>query len=114
MNDRKIYVSLPIEGYEETLEQRCYRASHVAMALGYVPVTPLDINKSNMYTKDGELIPYKERLATCIGNDIRELLKCDAILMCENWDHSNSKGCRVEKFTAEVYGIPVIYELDNI
>ena len=41
------------------------------------------------------------------AEDIEQVILCDAILMCPGWE--NSKGCKVEKFTAETYGKEVLY-----
>ena len=48
-----------------------------------------------------------ERTAYYMGRDIEQVILCDAILMCPGWE--NSKGCKVEKFTAETYGKEVLY-----
>ena len=45
-----------------------------------------------------------------MGHDIETLLNCDAILMCNDWDHSGSRGCRVELFTALTYGKDVYFQ----
>ena len=48
-----------------------------------------------------------EKTAYYMGKDIEQVILCDAILMCPGWE--NSKGCKVEKFTAETYGKEVLY-----
>lgn len=66
---------------------------------GHKPVSPLDQDTTQDY-------------ATLMGNDIRELLQCDAVLFLDGW--KESKGCRLENTAATIYGKERFYSLDKI
>lgn len=104
----KIYISIPISGYDET--QQRYHANHIAdsiRALGHEVVTPFDLPSA---LSDGA--SDKEKYATYMGSDIRELLLCDAVFFVFGWQ--TSKGCLLEHRAAEIYGIKRYYDLTNI
>lgn len=44
-----------------------------------------------------------------MGRDIEQLLMCDAAYFCEGWHES--KGCNVESYIAEIYGIKRYFNL---
>ena len=90
----KVYISLPITGRD--IERVRVDIDYVASRLreqGHEPVSPLEINADNLDA------PYAELL----GNDIRALLDCKAIVLLDGW--KNSKGCRLEKEAATIYGL---------
>lgn len=96
----KIYISLPITGYE--LSERRNYAERVKARLKRINqqaevVTPFDVNP------DQEL-SYAEYM----GNDIAALLTSDAVYFCKGWD--KSRGCRLEHSAAFHYTIRTIYE----
>ena len=41
-----------------------------------------------------------------MGRDIEQLMNCDIMIQMNGWE--NSKGCRVENFIADTYGIEKI------
>ena len=41
-----------------------------------------------------------------MGKDIEQLMNCDIMIQMNGWE--NSKGCRVENFVADTYGIEKI------
>ena len=43
-----------------------------------------------------------------MGEDIKKVLECDAILMCDGWEHS--KGCQLEHRAAELFDIEIIFK----
>jgi uncharacterized protein YdaT len=93
---KKVYISIPISG-RDIWEQR-NRAIEVAQRFyhaGYDVVTPFDI------------IPIGSHIAndyaTCMGEDIKELLRCDIIALVDDWE--SSKGCRAEAQVAAIYGL---------
>lgn len=47
-----------------------------------------------------------------LDGDIELLLRCDAILMVDNWE--DSVGAIEEKKTAEYHGIPVFYDIGEL
>ena len=71
----------------------------------YEWVSPIDTNHIDEEALGNHLAI--EKTAYYMGKDIEQVILCDAILMCPGWE--NSKGCKVEKFTAETYGKEVLY-----
>ena len=47
-----------------------------------------------------------------LKGDIVLMLRCDAVLMCANWQ--DSAGAREEKRIAEENGIPVFYNMEDL
>ena len=91
----KIYISLPITGYD--LQERKQYAENVKNRLQQIYpdgeiITPFDV------CADPSL-PYEE----LIGKDIASLLTCDMVYVCNGSNHS--KGCRLERYAALIYGI---------
>lgn len=104
---KKIYISLPIAYQEDTVYMRNFEAKFYATYNypGCKIISPIDENHIDDEALGNHL--ELERTAYYIGRDIEQVILCDAILMCPGWE--NSKGCRVEKFTAETYGKEVLY-----
>lgn len=75
-------------------------------ARGHEPVNPFDTPEPQ-----GELTE-RERYAYFMGEDIKQILTCDAIYLCERWN--KSKGCRAEFNIAMVYGIEDYYNVADI
>ena len=89
----KIYISLPITGYD--LQERKRYAENVKKRLQQIYpdgeiITPFDV------CEDPSL-PYEE----LIGKDIASLLTCDMVYVCNG--SNNSKGCRLERYAALIY-----------
>lgn len=103
----KIYISLPIAGKEDTVYNRNYEAIEYIKKNypNYDYISPIDLNHIDNEALGNHL--ELDRTAFYMGRDIEQVILCDAILMCEGWE--NSKGCNVEKFTAEVYNKSVIF-----
>lgn len=97
---KRIYLSLPISHYD--LEERREYAAKVERALSqfYEVVNPL---------KNG--IDASEHWSVHMKKDIQDLLTCDAIFMCENWEWS--KGCKLEHDVAATCGLSVKYAKDS-
>lgn len=94
----KIYISIPITGHAPEAQ----RAKAAAIAdeirnLGHEPVNPFDTPEAPAGLNE------KERYAYYMGEDIKRLLLCDAILMCEGWRFS--KGCKAEYEVAGCYDL---------
>ena len=103
----KVYISIPITGHNLATQQA--KAAEIAeqiRALGHVPVNPFDTPEPS------EELSEKERYAYFMGEDIKRLLTCDAIFLCEDW--SESRGCRVEWETAYVNNIADYYSIADI
>lgn len=107
MNKKKIYISLPIAFQEDTVYQRNETAKQYLKTKykKYEYVSPIDQNEIDDAALGNHL--EIERTAYYMGRDIEQVILCDAILMCPGWE--NSKGCKVEKFTAETYDKEVLY-----
>ena len=91
----KIYISLPITGYD--LQERKQYAENVRIRLQQIYpdgeiITSFDVCPDSSF-------PYE----VLIGNDIAAILSCDAFYVCK--DSSHSKGCRLEYYAALIYGI---------
>ena len=91
----KIYISLPITGYD--LNERKQYAESVKNRLQQIYpdgeiITPFDVCADTS-------LPYEE----LIGKDIAALFTCDMVYVCNRSNHS--KGCRLERYAALIYGI---------
>ena len=106
-NKKKIYISLPIAFQEDTVYERNEEAKRYLKKWykKYDFISPIDHNHIDDEALGNHLA--LERTAYYMGRDIETVILCDAILMCPGWE--NSKGCRVEKFTAETYGKEVLF-----
>lgn len=94
---KKIYLSLPISHYD--LEERKRYAQRVEdfLSASYEVVNPL---------KNG--IPEDADWRIHMKKDLQDLLTCDAIFLCKNWE--KSKGCKLEFDVATTCNIEPIYE----
>jgi len=104
---KKIYISLPIAFHEDTVYERNDEAKKYIKEhfKGCTWHSPIDENHIDDEALGNHLVI--ERTAYYMGRDIEQVILCDAILMCPGWE--NSKGCKVEKFTAETYGKEVLF-----
>lgn len=93
----RIYVSLPITGHEETAPDTAKRVQE-ELRLTFPKaevITPFDI------VPVGSGLDYAE----CMGKNITELLKSDAICIVKDEDLKKSKGVRLEFGAATIYYI---------
>lgn len=100
----KIYISIPISNCGLATQRAT--ASEVAeriKALGHEPVNPFDTPLAPPEMSE------KEKYAYYMGEDVKRLLMCDAAYFCECWH--NSKGCLIESYIAETYGIKHYHDL---
>lgn len=95
---KRIYISLPISHYD--LKERKAYSQRVESALSqfFEVVNPL---------KNG--IPEDADWRIHMKKDIQDLLTCDKIYMCK--DFEVSKGCKLELDVATSCGLGVIYEM---
>lgn len=96
----RIYVSLPITGYD--LGERKARALELKRRLereGHEAVTPFDLD----WEEGRDYAHY-------MGRDIEALLRCDAAYLDKGWEES--KGCRLEYWAARIFERGIIYQ-DN-
>lgn len=107
MKKKVCYISLPINGHEDTVFERSDNAKELISKLGWESISPIDNNGITKQNIDGH--NSKKMTGYYMGRDIDILIsECDSILLCEGWE--NSKGCRVEKFVAETYGLEIFFE----
>lgn len=103
----RIYISIPISGHDLATQQR--KALEVAdklRELGHEPVNPFDTPKPEKACSE------REEYAYYMGEDIKKLLTCDAVFLCDGWHRS--KGCRLEMQTALLYGMRLYERLEDI
>jgi hypothetical protein len=94
----KIYISGKITGLDiKDAEAKFEAAENYVRELGYIPVNPM------------KLLPYAPELTwhDYMAEDIKHLLKCDAILMLPCW--TDSKGAKLEYAIADHLDLQVFY-----
>lgn len=98
MTKKKVYVSLPISGYNiNCVKERAKRAAQYLRDKGHEPVTPFDVSPN-------ENASYAEH----IGKDINALLECDAVFFLRGWEQS--KGCQLERHAAMIYDKEMMHD----
>ena len=106
--EKYCYICIPIAGRENDVFERAELAKRQVEKLGYIPVSPLDLNKIG----EKELVNHTELQMTAwyMGRDIDMIIRdCDAIYCCEGWEYS--KGCNVERECAKQYNRDIIYQI---
>lgn len=106
---KRIYISLPITGKEDTYEARLNAAVEYVKSMypEYLHiVTPKDVAEEFEKERKGIKIPptYNNFLLY----DIICIAYCDAIFMCKGWEES--KGCQAEYAFAEAIGLERYYQ----
>ena len=103
----RIYISIPISGHNLTTQQR--KALEIAeklRQLGHEPVSTLPPPEAPSGLSE------KEEYAYYIGEDMKKLLLCDAVFLCDGWNRS--KGCRLEVQAASLYGMRLYGRLEDV
>lgn len=103
----KIYISIPITGHDE-LKQKIKAASIAEriISMGHEAVNPFDAPPAPTFNE-------RERYSHYIGEDLKMLLGCDALLSSEP-GCVISKGCRLEFQAAKIYGLQIYASLKDI
>jgi hypothetical protein len=99
-----VYISIPMKGLD--IHRQRLIANEISIVLkskGYNVITPFEACK--MIDKN---LPENLLYAECMGKDISELLKCDAVYFCAGWD--KSKGCMLEYWAAKLYNKKIIMQ----
>lgn len=96
MDIKKIYISAPITGREDTADERFSNAVRLVRGMGNIAINPWQENRN--FEKWGDAIVAGLRL----------LRKCDGILLCDGWQHS--RGCKIEQQFAQGAGLEVLFE----
>ncbi len=103
----KIYISLPISGHDRTEQvAKARKFADAIDSIGHDAVNPFDLPSAPTYYNE------REQYAFCMGEDMKELLTCDAAYFAKGW--RDSKGCQLEHKAAELYGLQIYYSLDKI
>ncbi len=103
----KIYISIPISGHDLAAQKA--KAEEIAdklRKLGHEPVNPFDTPPPS-----GNL-SEEEEYAYYIGEDMKKLLTCNVVFLCDGWNRS--KGCRLEVQAALLYGMRLYGRLTDI
>lgn len=94
---KRVYISLPITGHEDSCAERAEAAKKTLSEWGYIPVSPFDISH-----------PDNATYAQYMGKDIEVMMECDAVCFLRGWHES--KGCRAEYALSVIYGIETLFE----
>lgn len=99
---KKFFISIPITGQEETAKVLCkeYKKQLSEKYPTIEFITPFEIN-----------IEKNKPDSYYMGRDIEKLMECDGIVSVEGWH--KSRGCQVERFTANIYGLR-IYDVKDL
>lgn len=103
----KIYISIPITGHNLAEQKaKAQRFAGYIDALGHDAINPFSV--PDVTTNVSEQVKY----AHYMGEDLKELLMCDAAYFSRGWEES--KGCRLEHTAAQIYNLKIYYALDKI
>ena len=114
MAKRKVFVSVPMNGKEDKLIERAINVARVQY-----------LWLKNLKLKDVEFIDAYHNVYKAVGTEmvkminngnhpkvnwlggaLGEMAECNEIIFGINWEKSN--GCNVEKYVADMYGIPYV------
>lgn len=107
---KKIYISLPMSGQEDTIWKRYVKAElelKNKFSDGIEIKGPYNIEDF----KEPDKFEYNRDWCYCMAKDVEDLLRSDAIYLTKGW--SKSKGCRVEKAISVEMGKEIIYAEDS-
>ena len=79
---KTVYISIPIKGLY--IHRQRMLANEIAIVLkskGYLVINPFDV--CNMIDRN---LSDEYYYALCMGKDIAELLKCNAVYFCTGWE----------------------------
>lgn len=106
---KRVYLSFPIRGQEDTVFERndIYKKWASKQFPGYEIYSPIDEN----HIGEKELKTHTDisETARYMGKDIEAVILSDIVVLFPG--HENSNGCKVEKFTAQTYG-KIVEEYD--
>ena len=102
----KIYVSLPMKGQEDTIEERCKRIQEYA-DINYPGIELVFPNNITQFFGDNKRFERDHPYGWYIGEDIKLMFDCDTILMTKGWEQS--LGCNIELDVAKRIGMTIIH-----
>ena len=98
---KRIYVSLPISGYDLAERKQCAIRAEKHIADRY----PKPLQVITPFT----VCPEADKsYSYYMGKDIEALLECDVVCFCGGWQ--NSDGCMLEFAAAKIYGKEIFFE----
>jgi hypothetical protein len=102
---KKIYISGPISNQPNLNREAFYQEAVRIKKAGNIPVNPHEICKTIevALTPSWYVMTEQEKWRAYMVNDIRALLKCDAIHLLPGWE--NSRGAVIEEMIAEALNI---------
>lgn len=107
---KKIYISLPMSGQEDTIWERYVRAEfELKQKFGDSIEIKGPCNIKDF--KEPDTFEYNRDWCYYMAKDVEDLLRSDAIYLTKGW--SKSKGCRVEKAISVEMGKEIIYAEDS-
>ena len=108
----KVYISLPMRGQETTVRDRYEEAVKIihnkypeAIISGAQNINQFD---ENGYNGDDSINGREKPWEWYIGEDVKELLTCNSIFLCDGWE--NSDGCCVEYAVAVARKMLIMYK----
>ena len=107
---KRIYISLPISGHEDTYEQRLDEA--IEYVKTNYPEYDSIITPKEIAERLEDYQPMKPKYKDYLLADMEAIAHCDAILMCHNW--FKSKGCFAERAFAGAIGLTILYQRNFI
>ena len=111
---KRIYISLPITGHEDTYGQRlkeAFKWCKEKYPQSFV-VTPKDISDRINNTRVEKGLPNPS-YADYLSADLHFIMcYVDIVVFCDGWE--NSRGCRIEHLVAKEFGKEIIYKTNDI
>ena len=93
----KVYISIPITGQDISTQRKIASAvANVLAAFGHEPRNPF-----------GNGLPEDAPRHEHMRKDLQMLLRCNAIILCPGWEHS--EGCLLECSVAKQCGMAITY-----
>lgn len=107
---KKIYISLPMSGQEDTIWERYVKAEfELKQKFGNDIEIKAPYNIGDF--KEPDKFEYDRDWCYYMAKDVEDLLRSDAIYLTKGW--SKSKGCKVEKAISVEMEKEIIYAEDS-
>ena len=107
---KKIYISLPMSGQEDTIWTR-YVKAELELKNKFGDSIEIKGPYNIRDFKEPENFEYDRDWCYYMAKDVEDLLRSDVIYLTKGW--SKSKGCRVEKAISIEMGKEIIYAEDS-
>lgn len=104
----KVYISVPISGHDPNAQRKLAELVAERLELkGHTPVNPFSVGEAPTGLSEEQVYAYY------MGEDMKMLLACDAILMVDR-DWRKSRGCSIEHSAANVMGMGIFYSIYDV